>query len=53
MKKGDSNKEPSPSRLIDSRIKELGGWRGEMLARIRAIILATDPAITEDRKSVV
>ena len=50
MKKGDSNKEPSPSRLIDSRIKELGGWRGEMLARIRAIILATDPAITEEWK---
>ena len=27
---------PSPSKLIDARIKELGDWRGEMLARVRA-----------------
>ncbi len=27
---------PSPSRLIDGRIKELGDWRGETLGRIRA-----------------
>lgn len=28
----------SPSQLIDSRIEELGDWRGDMLARIRALI---------------
>jgi hypothetical protein len=38
------------SRLIDQRINELGGWRGETLARMRSLILATDPAITEEWK---
>ena len=28
----------SPSQLIDARIKELGDWRGETLARVRNII---------------
>lgn len=32
---------------IDARIAELGGWRGAALARVRALILAADPAITE------
>ena len=31
-------KADSPSRMIDARIKELGDWRGEMLARVRSII---------------
>jgi hypothetical protein len=31
------------SRLIDKRIRELGGWRGETLARMRALILEADP----------
>jgi len=40
----------SPARLIDARIKKLGDWRGETLARIRAIIKAADPDIIEDVK---
>lgn len=39
-----------PAKLIDGRIAELGGWRGETLARLRALILAADPAIVEERK---
>ena len=39
--------EPSASELIDGRIAELGEWRGEMLARVRAIIRGADPAIGE------
>jgi hypothetical protein len=38
------------SRLIDRRIRELGGWRGETLARMRALILDADPEITEEWK---
>lgn len=38
------------SRHIDARIKELGDWRGETLARIRAIILAADQDIVETWK---
>jgi hypothetical protein len=40
----------SASRLIDQRIAELGGWRGETLARMRALILEADPAMTEEWK---
>jgi hypothetical protein len=40
----------SPSRLIDARIKELGDWRGEMLARIRAVIKQADPKVVEEWK---
>ena len=42
--------EDSPSRLIDARIKELGDWRGETLARIRALIKQADPDIVEEWK---
>src|SRR5262245_63427913 len=38
------------SRLIDQRIRDLGGWRGETLARMRALILAADPEATEEVK---
>ena len=37
----------SPSALIDARIEELGGWRGEMLARIRGLIKKADPEVVE------
>lgn len=37
----------SPSKLIDGRIMELGDWRGEMLARIRALIKEADPDVVE------
>ena len=40
----------SASRLIDQRIRELKGWRGETLARVRALILAADPEMTEEWK---
>jgi len=44
-KEGDS-----PSRLIDARIKELGDWRGEMLARVRMLIKQADPDVVEEWK---
>jgi hypothetical protein len=40
----------SASRLIDQRIRDLGGWRGETLARMRALILEADPEMTEEWK---
>jgi hypothetical protein len=40
----------SASRLIDQRIRELEGWRGETLARMRALILEADPEMTEEWK---
>jgi hypothetical protein len=40
----------SASALIDDRIKELGDWRGKMLAKLRKIILAADPEIVEEWK---
>jgi hypothetical protein len=40
----------SPSRLIDGRIKELSDWRGETLARVRALIKQADPEVIEEWK---
>ncbi len=40
----------SPSRHIDARIKELGDWRGETLARIRTLIRQADPDVVEEWK---
>jgi hypothetical protein len=40
----------SPSRLIDARIKELGDWRGETLARVRTLIKQADPDVVETWK---
>jgi hypothetical protein len=40
----------SASRLIDQRILDLEGWRGETLARMRAMILEADPEMTEEWK---
>ncbi len=45
-----SSKEASPSQLIDARIKELGDWRGAMLARLRALIKDADPDVVETWK---
>ncbi|MGC2404017.1 MAG: DUF1801 domain-containing protein [Acidobacteriaceae bacterium] len=42
--------EESASALIDRRIGELGDWRGEMLAKVRKILLHTDPEIVEEWK---
>jgi hypothetical protein len=40
----------SPSELIDARIKELGDWRGEMLAEIRKVVKQADPDVVEEWK---
>jgi hypothetical protein len=40
----------SASELIAGRIEELGDWRGEMLARVRALIRQTDPEVVEEWK---
>jgi hypothetical protein len=40
----------SPSQLIDARIRELGDWRGETLARVRILIKQADPEVVEEWK---
>jgi hypothetical protein len=40
----------SPSALIDARIKKLGDWRGETLARVRRLIKEADPDVVEEVK---
>jgi len=50
MKKSDSQKAKSPSKLIDARIKELPDWRGETLSRIRRLIKQADPEVVEEWK---
>jgi hypothetical protein len=40
----------SSSRLIDARIKKLGDWRGETLARVRSLIKEADPNVVEEVK---
>jgi len=46
----EKNAEAPPSKLIDAHIKELSGWRGETLARIRALIKEADPEVVEEWK---
>jgi hypothetical protein len=50
MRKGESQQEKSPSRLIDERIEELGDWRGKMLGRLRRLIKDADPVVVEEWK---
>jgi hypothetical protein len=50
MKKSATPPGESPSRLIDATIAELDDWRGEMLARVRALIKAADPEVVEEWK---
>lgn len=50
MKNAGSDREKSASELITERIAELGDWRGEMLARVRALIKEADPAVVEEWK---
>ena len=40
----------SPSKIIDARIKELGSWRGRILAQIRKVIKDADPEVVEEWK---
>jgi len=46
----DKNAQPTPSELIDARIAALGDWRGETLARVRALIREADPEVVEEWK---
>jgi hypothetical protein len=50
MKKPAAAGTDAASDLIDRRIAELGDWRGEMLARVRAVILSADPGVVEEWK---
>ena len=45
-----AGKADSPAQLIDARIKALGDWRGEILARVRALIKEACPDIAEEVK---
>jgi hypothetical protein len=50
MKKSAATESESPTRLIDARIEELGDWRGETLAHIRALIKLADAEVIEEWK---
>ena len=50
MRKSGSQKEKSPSRMIDERIKELGDWRGKMLSKLRTLVKRADPWVVEQWK---
>jgi len=50
MNGGDSIDDMTPSQRIDNQIAELGDWRGEMLARLRALVLGAAPEIREEWK---
>ena len=49
-KPADQASGEAASRLIDQRIRDLGGWRGETLARMRRLILEADPEMLEEVK---
>jgi hypothetical protein len=50
MPTSGSQKDKTPSQLIDERIKELGDWRGETLSRLRALVKMADPDVVEEWK---
>lgn len=50
MSKSEQATGETASRLIDLRIRDLGDWRGETLARMRALTLKADPEMTEEWK---
>ena len=50
MNKSDQASGEDASKLIDMRIRDLGDWRGEALARMRSLILEADPEIVEEWK---
>ena len=50
VKKTPPKAAESASALIDAKIAELGDWRGEMLARLRALIQQAVPGVTEEWK---
>jgi hypothetical protein len=46
----DEQDADSPSLQIDAKLKELGDWRGETLARVRKLIKQADPDVVEEWK---
>jgi hypothetical protein len=50
MKKAESKDSQTPLQLVTNHIAELGDWRGALLARLRKLILAGYPALTEEWK---
>jgi len=52
VKKASENdiEETAASDFIDQKIADLGDWRGDMLARVRAIIKKADPDVVEEVK---
>jgi hypothetical protein len=50
MAKSGSPNSETPSQLIDAKIKELGDWRGETLARVRTLIKQACPDVVEEWK---
>jgi hypothetical protein len=50
MKKTGTPKAANASKMIDARIEECPDWRGEMLARLRALIQEADPGVVEEWK---
>ena len=50
MAEAETTGSDSPSTLIDARIRDLGDWRGETLARVRALIRQADPDVVEEWK---
>ena len=45
-----SQKDKTPSQLIDERIKELDDWRGPMLSKLRSLLKEADPDVVEEWK---
>src|SRR5690348_13667775 len=50
MKKSGAEEVKSPAELIDTKIKELGDWRGDLLRRLRALVKEADPEVVEEWK---
>ena len=50
MTESESLENAQPSQLIDARIAELGDWRGDLLARLRALVKEADPDVVEEWK---
>lgn len=50
MSETRSNRDESPSELIDARIDDLEDWRGDVLSRLRSLIKEADPDVVEELK---
>ena len=50
MATSGSQKDKTPSQLIDERIKELDDWRGALLGKLRSLVKETDPDVVEEWK---